>query len=434
MGKTVIIGAGLAGLGAGYHAQMAGLDYDIYEREDCVGGLCRTIEREGFSFDFAGHLLHLKDPYFQNLVRELLGDNLTVLDRKAYIYSNGVYTRYPFQVNLYGLPADVMKECLLEFVRAYYEHEDLPTDSYKTFHDWIVAKLGRGIGKHFMFPYNEKLWTVPTEELTCEWLSEYVPRPTLEDVFNGTFCDQTKGFGYNATFWYPKKGGIQALCDALAQKIGNLHLNTGVKYIIPEKKAIELETGERVEYEKLISTIPLKTLVSRIKGTIPTKVINSAEGLKHNSAIIVNLGVKGSKLTDKHWIYLPEKQYTPYRVGVYSNFSGHMAPPGTTSYYVEIAYQGGWAINRQSISEKAIDGMIEIGLVPSREDILVQDVQDIPCAYVIYDANYAGNQKVILDYLDSLDISSIGRYGNWEYSGMEEAMQQGRTAAGTMLA
>ena len=181
------------------------IDYEIYEKENRVGGLCRTVEKDGFCFDYSGHLLHLKDPYFQSFVKDLLGDNMNIIERNAFIYSNGVFTRYPFQANLYGLHPEVIKECLIEFVRAYYENEDMPTRSYRSFHEWIVAKLGKGIGRHFMFPYNEKLWTVPTEELTCEWMSEYVPKPGLEDVFNGTFFDQKKGFGYNAVFWYPKK-------------------------------------------------------------------------------------------------------------------------------------------------------------------------------------------------------------------------------------
>lgn len=200
MGKIIIIGAGLAGLSAGYHAEKRNIDYEIYEKENRVGGLCRTVEKDGFCFDYSGHLLHLKDPYFQSFVKDLLGDNMNIIERNAFIYSNGVFTRYPFQANLYGLHPEVIKECLIEFVRAYYENEDMPTRSYRSFHEWIVAKLGKGIGRHFMFPYNEKLWTVPTEELTCEWMSEYVPKPGLEDVFNGTFFDQKKGFGYNEVF------------------------------------------------------------------------------------------------------------------------------------------------------------------------------------------------------------------------------------------
>ncbi len=426
MGKVIIIGAGLAGLSASYHAQKKKINYETYEQEERVGGLCRTYGKDGFSFDYSGHLLHLKDTYFQTLVKDLLGSNLNIVQRNSVIYSNGIYTRYPFQANLYGLPPGVISECLIEFVKAYYENEDLPTRAYRTFHDWITAKLGKGIGKHFMFPYNEKLWTVPTGELTCEWMSEYVPRPTLEDIFHGTFHDQTKDFGYNATFWYPEEGGIQALCDALAHEIKNIRLSEKVEKIFPEKKTIELGSGKAAEYEKLISTIPLKELIDKVQGNVPQEVKQASRKLRHNSLLIVNLGVRGSGLTDRHWIYLPEKKYRAYRVGVYSNFSNYMSPPGTTSYYVEISYQIDWNVDKEKNIEEAIDDMVEMGFIPKKEDILVKKVMDVEYAYVIYDKDYAESKKVIMDYLSTYNIFSIGRYGGWEYAGMEEAMQQGK--------
>lgn len=426
MGKIVIIGAGLAGLSAGYHAQQKNLDYELYEADALVGGCCRTIERDGFLFDYSGHLLHLKDPYFQGLVRELLADNLNIINRNAVIYSHGAYTRYPFQANLFGLPAEVVKECLLEFVKAYYGNEDLPTRDYHTFRDWIVAKLGEGIGRHFMFPYNEKLWTVPTEEMTCDWLSEYVPKPNLEDVFNGAFEDLTKGFGYNASFWYPKQGGIQALSDALASRVSNIHLNESVIAIDPTTKTVRFASGESSSYAKLVSTIPLNRLVEKLEGPVPEDVKSAGRLLRHNSVLIVNLGVKGDDLTDKHWIYLPEKKFTAYRVGVYTNFSAALAPVGTTSFYVEIGYQQGWNVDKDALVSKAIEEMVEIGLIRSLDDILVKDVTDLECAYVIYDQQQSESRKSIMDFLHLHDIISIGRYGNWEYSGMEEAMMQGR--------
>jgi protoporphyrinogen oxidase len=426
MAKTVIIGAGLAGLSAGYHAQQKNLDYQLYEAEARVGGSCRTVERGGFYFDFSGHLLHLKDPYFQGLVRELLVDNLEVIDRNAVIYSHGVYTRYPFQANLFGLPSRVIKECLLEFVKAYHGNEDLPSTSYRTFRDWIVAKLGEGIGRHFMFPYNEKLWTVPTEEMTCDWQSEYVPKPNLEDVFNGAFEDQSKGFGYNASFCYPKTGGIQALCDALASRVDNIQLNQSVSSIDPVTRTVRFGTGQSVSYDKLVSTMPLKRLMEKLACPLPAEVQLAAARLRHKSVLVVNLGVRGVGLTDKHWIYLPERKFAAYRVGAYSNFSAALAPAGTTSYYVEIGYQQGWQVDKGVLVAKAVSQMLEIGLIRSLDDILVQDVVDLECAYVIYDEHHKQSRKTIMEYLAGRGIASIGRYGNWEYSGMEEALQQGR--------
>jgi len=426
MGKIVVIGAGLSGLSAGYHARLHHLDYMIYEQESRVGGLCRTVKKDGFLFDFSGHLLHLKKPYFVKLIRNLLGGNLTSHRRNSYIYSHGVFTPYPFQANLHGLPPKVIKECLLEFAKAYYENEDQPSSAYKSFYDWIIVKLGKGIGKHFMLPYNTKVWTVSPKKLTCEWLSEYIPRPSLEDVFNGAFAEQEKEFGYNASFYYPRMNGIQALSDAFAERTPNLRLNEKLIRVYPGDKVVEFESGLKVEYEKLISTMPLKKIVIKLRGRVPSEVIRAAENLKHTSLLILNLGVKGKALTDKHWVYIPEKKYIAYRVGCYSNFSNSMARAGTTSYYVEIGYQKDWSIQKREMINRAIQDMCEMRLICREEDILVKNVQDVECAYVIFDKNCSDNRRLVLNYLRENDIFSIGRYGNWEYSGIEEAMAQGK--------
>jgi protoporphyrinogen oxidase len=174
--------------------------------------------------------------------------------------------------------------------------------------------------------------------------------------------------------------------------------------------------------------MPLDKLVGVLEGNVPAAVKEAGRQLRHNSLLIVNLGVKGEGLTDKHWIYLPEKKLTPYRVGAYSNFSAEMSPPGTTSYYVEIAYRKEWNVDKEALADKAVSDLVEIGLVPGRQDIVVRDVRDVECAYVIYDRNYERCRNAIMDYLRSNGIASIGRYGGWEYSGMEEAMAGGKSA------
>jgi len=425
MGKIIILGGGLAGLSAGYHAELNKLDYILYEKNDRVGGLSGTKEKEGFLFDFSGHLLHLKNPYFIELIRGLLGDQVEELQRNSWIYSNNVFTPYPFQANLHGLPWKVVRECLFGFMHAAYKYNDLPSDAYNSFYDWIIAKLGAGIGKHFMFPYNEKIWTIGTEELTCEWLSEYVPRPSLKDVFLGSLFTRKKKFGYNSTFLYPQKGGIQSLADALSEKTLNIHTSQSIVNVNIKERTITTEDARTEEYDHLITTAPLKALVEKIVDHKPETIKMAAAKLRHNSLLILNLGVRGD-MTDKHWVYIPEKKIMPYRIGVYSNFSPCMSPPHTTSYYVEIAYQQAWRIQKHQVIDRALEEMTAIGFIPDPRDILVRDVEDVEYGYIIYDSDMLKNRKLILDYLRSNNIYSIGRYGGWEYSGMEEALIAGK--------
>ena len=116
---TVVLGGGLAGLSALWHLQQAGqTDSHLFEKESRVGGLTRSEQLNGFTFDYTGHLLHFKNEAVKQLVSQLLYGNLHTITRNSWIFSKGVYTRYPFQTNLYGLPPEVIKECILGFVNA----------------------------------------------------------------------------------------------------------------------------------------------------------------------------------------------------------------------------------------------------------------------------------------------------------------------------
>src|SRR5882724_2910596 len=113
--RTLILGGGMSGLSCAYHLKS---DYLLVERSDEPGGLSRSIKQDGFVFDHTGHLLHLRHPYTLKLIPELLGDNLTLNQRRAWIYSHHAYTRYPYQANLYGLPKKVIEDCLKGLIEA----------------------------------------------------------------------------------------------------------------------------------------------------------------------------------------------------------------------------------------------------------------------------------------------------------------------------
>ena len=179
----LIVGAGLAGLSAAYH--LRGLRYKLLEREREVGGLCRSYVKDGFTFDYTGHLLHFRQTAIKALVESLLPGQLQRHARKSYVFSHDTYTEYPFQVNTHGLPPEVVRECLLGFIATLSDPASKPPAEGRSFKQWIVESLGEGIAKHFMVPFNEKLWQVPLDELTSDWVSWLVPKPDVKDVVSG---------------------------------------------------------------------------------------------------------------------------------------------------------------------------------------------------------------------------------------------------------
>ena len=194
--RILILGAGLAGLSAAWHLQRLGIDCQIFEKETEVGGLCRSKKINGFTFDCDGHLLHFKHSYNLQLVKDLLGKNIIRHKRSAWIYSFGRFSRYPFQANLYGLPKAVVKDCLLEFIKLHRNGSKIKENT--SFRQWIDKTFGKGIVRHFMIPYNTKFWTVPLDELTCEWIDGFIPVPTLNQIIECTIKESRQNLGYNA--------------------------------------------------------------------------------------------------------------------------------------------------------------------------------------------------------------------------------------------
>jgi protoporphyrinogen oxidase len=424
MGKTLILGGGLAGLSCAYHLKS---DYILLEASDEPGGLARSVRQEGFVFDYTGHLLHLRNPYTLKLIPDLLGDNLVLNERRAWIYSNGACTRYPFQANTYGLPKKVVEACLRGFVEAQLAGKTAGVQP-ESFKSWVMRTFGSGFARYFFFPYNEKLWTVAPDVLTAEWVAPFVPKPSVQEVFDGAFNDQTKKFGYNTAFYYPRDGGIQVLASALAKPLKNLHLNCEAVAVDLVKKEVSLANGEKFTYESLVNTLPLPRFLD-MAGYLPAEIAESRRQMRWNSVYSINLGVARPAVSDKHWIYFPEKKFPFYRVGFPMNFSDRMVPPGCSSMYIEIAHQPGRHLDEAGIMKKTIMGLQSCGILRPGDKILCDKILRIPVAYVIYDKYRTQAAGKALDWLKKREIFSIGRYGAWKYSYMEEAILEGKYAA-----
>jgi protoporphyrinogen oxidase len=429
-----ILGAGLAGLSAGWHLAQKGIRSEIFEKENNPGGLCRSKSVSGFTFDYDGHLFHCKYKYTHDLVCGKLGITLVNHKRSAWVYSRGVYCRYPFQANLFGLPAAIISECLLGFIKAQQDKrcvQSKPAD----FLEWINRTFGRGIAKHFMIPYNTKFWTVPPSRLNCEWLDNFIPVPSLGDVVEGSVADDsrnTRQFGYNAHFWYPRKGGIGQIADAMAAKLPGIHTGCQVDEINIKKRYIRFNTGKTQGYENLVLTIPLPELPGLIPD-MPGRVCALFSKLKWNSILNLNIGIDAKTVKDKHWIYFSQRNIPFFRVGFAHNFSSSLAPGGKGSLYVEIAYSRNKPINKKAALRMSVEKLRALGLISKRETIICRDLNDIVYGYPIYDHDHHKASQGIIEYLRKNKIFAAGRYGSWKYLSMENAILDGKRASEILM-
>lgn len=428
--KFLILGAGLAGLSAAYH--LKGEDYQILEKENEAGGVCRSYQIKGFTFDYTGHLLHFRKPEIKKWIVGLLGGNIVHHDRKAFIFSKGVYTDYPFQANLFGLPKEVIKDCLMGFISAVNQKSNESEGRAENFEEWIVKTLGEGIANHFMIPFNEKLWGRSLKQMTADWVAWLVPQPKLEDVINGALGISNKPMGYNPSFLYPKEGGILSLANRLARTVNNLFLNEEVKEIHTRKKEVILGSGKSVAYEHLVSTLPLDVCLSKCVD-LPIEMREQVKKLEYISVHVVNLGIEKKNLSEKHWIYFPEKKFPFYRLGFPSNLSPFMAPEGTSSLSVEVSSLPAINVKKKELLQQVKQGLYECSILSPKDAIVVEDVRTIPHAYVIYNHEYSKVVPQTRARLNQVGIHSIGRYGSWEHTSMEDALFQGKEIAKNLL-
>ncbi|MBL0350850.1 MAG: FAD-dependent oxidoreductase [Elusimicrobia bacterium] len=428
----IVAGAGLAGLSCAYHADGPVV---VVDREPQPGGTARSFEIGGFTFDFTGHLLHLHHPYTTALVKRLLKGNWVVCRRDARIHSHGVLSAYPFQANLAALPPRVIRECVEGVRRSRARWGDRPLEGAGrlTFRQWCDRLFGAGISKHFMVPYNEKLWRIGVDDLTPEWCGNFVPVPTLAEVEAGARTAHRKAFGYNTTFLYPRTGGIQVLSDALAREVRGLRLGAALESVDWEKRRVLLSTGEWQPYRRLVSTLPLPELLKRLTP-FPAELEEPRSRLRWTTVLCVNLGVARPKISPASWIYFPEKKYPFYRVGFPMNFTPHVVPRGCSSMYVEIACDPGREPAgpgaRERLLSRVREGLIAAKILKRSDQIPVAHVVPIRYAYVVYDRHRTEALDRIFRWLDRrAGADSIGRYGAWKYSFMEEALLDGKRVA-----
>ncbi len=189
--------------------------------------------------------------------------------------------------------------------------------------------------------------------------------------------------------------------------------------------------GDFETFETLISTLPLPVLLRLTKEPASISFKQAREKLLCSSVLNVNLGLSQKNISDKHWIYLPEKKFLPYRIGFYHNFSSAMAPQDCSSLYAEVAYLHASPQDKKAAVTTTIKQLQQLLGFDDRT-ILTKKILDIAHAYVIYDFWREKNIDALHSRLNSYNVHSIGRYGAWKYSSMQEAILEGRDMAHTI--
>lgn len=414
--KYLIIGAGISGL---TFANYAKHDYLIVEKEKEVGGYCRTIKRNGYVWDYAGHFFHFNTEEFKkNFLNKMPKEEIIYNNKCTKILYKNRFIDFPFQTNIHQLEKQEFIDCLYDLFNK------VEKENYDNFLDMLYGKFGKSIVEKFLKPYNEKLYAVNLTKLDVDAMGRFFPYANKEAVINN--MKDSKISSYNASFLYPKNGAasfIKILYDKLDKE--KVLLNTSVVSLDLDRKVATLSNGDIVGYKYLVNTMPLNKFLKLIGGHD-----DLLSEMSYNKVLVFNLGFdKASPLCkDEHWIYIPSKECNYYRAGFYNNILGDEK----LSMYIEIGYNKNYKITKEEI-----DKQLELTLGNLKKSgIISDDMRLVDYETIIMDPAYVHIETETIRKIDSLKdefkkkgVYTIGRYGAWIYNSMEDSMLKAKELA-----
>lgn len=425
----VILGGGITGLAAANVLAEAGEEYVVVEKEAEPGGHCRSIAAGRYAFDMSGHFLHSSDPDMLRWILRIPGLSWKVVSRDARVWLRGTLTPYPFQANLHGHDPAFVRSCLAGFAAERIREAVSGGASPANLAEWLRSRFGREMYRSFFLPYNRKMWCVPLERMGYEWTAWSVPVPRFEDLLAGARGETREGLGYNATFHYPRRGGIGALPRALSRILGD-RVRTGVRVVRVDlrRKAVHTSDGKNIPFRSAVSTIPLPELAGMCDG-LPRDAGRASSALRWVKVLAINLGVAGTGKPPGHWIYVPERSVPFFRVGFLSNVDRSAAPEGGASIFVEKGFPPGATVRVESEVSAALRGLRRMGILPRRCVVEERRPVLLDPAYVVFDRRRGKAVSLLSREFARRRVILAGRYGAWDYYGMERSMADGMRAA-----
>ena len=406
--KYLIIGGGISGLAFANQVE----DYLIVEKENRLGGYCKTTRKNGFVWDYAGHFFHFNtEEYKKMFLDNVQADDLVYQEKCTKIFNKDKLIDYPFQTNIHQLDKQDFIDCLYDL---FNKDEK---ENYDNFLDMLYGKFGKSITEMFLKPYNEKLYACDLTTLDKDAMGRFFPYADKEAIINN--MKEGANASYNNTFLYPKQGA-EIIIDILAKNLDSnrIWLDHSLTSLDKENK-IAIINGKSIQYEYLINTAPLNQFLS-------TFVDGSGDALKamltYNQVLVFNLGFdKKSIYTDEHWLYLPEKTFNFYRIGFYDN----ILRTDALSMYIEIGYEKDAVIDEEEIAsqlDKTLDNLMRMGVITEGMKLIDYEAILMDPAYVHINSECEKVKQAVFTQWEFDNIYSIGRYGEWTYCSMEDCM------------
>jgi len=429
-----VIGAGPAGLTAAHILAQRDADALVFEAEDQVGGLARTVHYDGARFDIGGHRFFTKVPAIEGFWRQILGDELRLRPRLSRIYFNGKYFAYPLRARDITRRVGVLRAvlCLVSYLAV------LPLRKRRrpqTFEQWVTSRFGRRLYKTFFSSYTHKIWGIPGCEIRSQWAAQRIRNFSFfQAILSILGLRRRHVTTLIEEFLYPRLGPGQ-MWEALAKEVAA----AGVPIHLGQRCVALRHDGERIDsvvvsgadgprehpVAGVVSTMPINELVLRLEPAASIEVLSAARRLRYRSMCVVALVTTEPEPFPDNWIYLHDPGTRAGRVQNFGAWSRDMVRPGTTCLGVEYFCSAGdelWEMPEAEMIELARKELAAIGLIDPACVVGGKKVR-VREAYPMYDTSYEDALTVVRRYVSRFEnLHTCGRNGLHRYNNMDHSM------------
>jgi len=408
--QTLIIGAGISGLSTA--AALGDADYMVIDADSAIGGYCKTIKQDGFTWDYSGHFFHFKNPEIEAWLRERMrGQKIVACEKKSFVAYGGDWIDFPFQKNIHQLPKAEFIDCLHDL---YFAKQTATNEG--SFLDMVYGRFGKSISEKFLIPYNEKLYACDLGSLDKDAMGRFFPYADVDDIIRN--MKRPDNQSYNATFTYPEGGAIEYV-NAIASAVRSdaIHLNEALVGIDLERKVARTSLRE-IGFERLVSSAPFNRL-AKYAG-----LDHKEDAFTWNKVLVFNLGFDRKGPRDVHWVYYPDRDLVFYRVGFYDN----IFDADRMSLYVEVGLPRDAEVDVEATRARVLNDLAREGLIDGHELVSSHALVMDP-AYVHINQQARCEVDRLNETLHARGVHSVGRYGGWTYCSIEDNMIEARKLA-----
>ncbi|CNJ89035.1 NAD(P)-binding protein [Yersinia enterocolitica] len=413
--NTIILGAGIAGLGAALKARENEIEYEIFEAKSSAGGLLDNFSVEGFRFDNAVHLSFSSDDKVRS-----------IFDKTPYIthpadslnFEIDKWLKHPVQNNLYPLSA-VEKVLLIESL--VNRPEGLTIDNYES---WLIHQYGYEIANRYPIRYTRKYWQCNADELSINWIGNRLRRTKLSEILYGAFTDDTPNTYYTKEMRYPNKGGFKSFIQPLIDESNISYCHEVVEIDLSES-VITFSNGVKISYNSLINSLPLPLFIELCGATVPEQVKIAASKLESTSVDLISVGFNKPLIKDL-WFYIYDEDIYASRAYSPSVKSLDNVPIGCSSLQFEI-------YNPSRVSQYTVDELkknvfyaLNKMNIAKESEIIFLHHKHLPWGNVVFKHNMESCREIVRDYLEkNKSIKNIGRFGEWDYLWSNQSLLSG---------